>query len=663
MRLVLWALALLVGALPAASEGQAAGRIPVLVLTGEDQEHDWRWTSTTLRQVLEESGRFRVEISIWPGAALSNPYDVERYSLFVIDYDGARWGEPAEANLLAAVRAGAGLAVLHAANRAFPDWAEWQELVGEPWGEESGHDLFTSVDVDLVDRRHAITAGLESWKEQADGLLHGLSFDAETHHTLATARSDRFTGGSGADEPVVVIGRYGEGRIFQTTLGHVGYGDERTWASWRDPRFQRLLVRGADWAATGDVRPVAKVAHNTLTEADRAAGWKLLFDGESLTGWAGFGDGTLLRDRWQVEDGTLKVLAGAGNMFTSESYTDFEFELEWRTAEGAVSALAYHLAKDEAGQRLHLQFPLEEDPASLEEARVALGVLPKAARVLRPPGEFNHARIVAYAGYVEHWLNGIRILTLDRGAAEWAEELESGAWRDDPALSRLPLGRIALQDSGVDVWFRNVKIRPLPAPIQDAAAPSTPTPRTIALFDGRDLTGWQESWWNQKPVGLWNIGPDGVLVCKGFALGYQRTEADFQDFVLELDYRFNPVTRQGGQGGVLVRMQGDGFYPPCLEVRLERRNAGTIWNHGDFPMDPDPRRTNGRVTSKTRDAENDLGEWNRLEIRAEGAVLRVLLNGEQVNEIHGVAALAGGIGIKSEGVEMHYRDIRLTPLP
>ena len=79
-------------------------------------------------------------------------------------------------------------------------------------------------------------------------------------------------------------------------------------------------------------------------------------------------------------------------------------------------------------------------------------------------------------------------------------------------------------------------------------------------------------------------------------------------------------------------------------------------------METDPGRTNGRVTEMIEDAERARGEWNHLVIHMQGGLLQVTLNERLVNEIHGVGELPGAIAIKSENVEIHYRNVSLTPL-
>ena len=655
-------LALFAGLEPAGpSPAPPTERLRALVLTGESRDHDWRWTSTSLRQLLEESGLFRVEITVWPEAELSLPSRLATYDLLVVDYDGPRWDEASSGNFVAAVRGGTGLLVLHAGAAAFDDWSEYRALTGGAFGAASTHEPPGPLDV-TFEAEHAILGGLSKWRVAEDAVVRGSKRPAAGFRTLAAAALP-----DGTTSAVALAGQADAGRVFLTTLGHVDF-DERSRAAWADESFQRLLVRGAQWAATGAVTPLRRVAPNTLTAADRAAGWRLLFDGASLEGWKPLGEGHAA-DRWRVEGDALRLLPGEGELVSEAAFRDFELELEWRVASGAELAFAYAVGDEEAADAFRYtsagSAPANAPRGAAGERR-GEAVLPEALRVLRPVGEYNHARVVAVGGRVEHWLNGIRILALDMGGAEWAARARAGGWKDDPALAelrKLPLGSVALQRSGADVWFRNVKLRPLlpdaPPAIAGAGAAG---PATLDLLAGASLDAWTAEWWAEGADDVWSFAPEGHLECRGFALGYLQTQRAWRDFELAFEYRFHPTTRQGGDGGVLVRMQGAGFYPPCLEVRLTDGDAGAIWSHGDFAYEPDSARTNGRVTAPLSSAERPPGQWNRMRIRLERERLFVVLNDTLVNELAGVAHLAGPLGLKSEGVEIHYRDLRVTPL-
>ena len=105
-----------VAVLAAASAAQS--KIPALVVSGANN-HDWEWTAPSLERMLEETGRFDVDVTYEPSAALADGANLARYRLVVLDYNGPRWGDAADAAFLQAVRDGVGVAVVHAADNAF----------------------------------------------------------------------------------------------------------------------------------------------------------------------------------------------------------------------------------------------------------------------------------------------------------------------------------------------------------------------------------------------------------------------------------------------------------------------------------------------------------------------------------------------------------------
>ncbi len=186
----------------------------------------------------------------------------------------------------------------------------------------------------------------------------------------------------------------------------------------------------------------------------------------------------------------------------------------------------------------------------------------------------------------------------------------------------------------------------------------------IELFNGRDLSGWKAILpEGAKPEDTWSW-QDGVLVCKGQPIGYIRTERDYTNYALQLEWRFSPVTRQPGNSGVLLRIVGpDKVWPRCVEAQLQHENAGDFWNIDDFPMRTDPSRTQGRNTKRTHFNERPVGEWNRYDITVDGPRITLRVNGEVLNEAWDVREVPGKIGLQSEGAEIHFRNVRLRPLP
>src|SRR5688572_1086091 len=193
-------IAFALAALAPFSNGPTAEPISVLIVSGENN-HDWRWTSPELERLLEESGLFAADVTDDPARVLADPKVLGRYRAFVLDYNGARWGDAAEKAFLAAVENGAGVSVIHAANNAFEGWTEYERLVGYLWRKSAGtgHGQFHAFDVTLLDRDHPITRGMFDLRAHPDELYHKLwrAPDTDTR-VLATAWSSAESGGSGA---------------------------------------------------------------------------------------------------------------------------------------------------------------------------------------------------------------------------------------------------------------------------------------------------------------------------------------------------------------------------------------------------------------------------------------------------------------------------------
>ncbi len=461
-RTALFALSLAL--LPAAG----ADPIRVLVVSGANN-HDWQFTTPAIEAFLEETGRFEVDTTEKPAETLADAEGLAKYEVLFLNYNGDRWGEPAETNFLAAVRAGAGVVVLHAANNAFPGWVEYERLVGDLWRDGTGHGRFHAFDVDLVVRTHPITAGLDGLPAHPDELYHSLVHTPGVERTvLAEAPSSVESGGTGRREPVAFVLSYGEGRIFHTPLGHVWPGVPETRASIEDPALQRLLVRATEWVATGQV---AEATPNALTAAETRAGWKNLFDGASTSEWRSFRGEGFPAAGWTVEDGTLRHVAGAGggDIVTRDAWSDFELALEWKAAPGANSGIMYLVGEDAGatwatGPEMQiLDDERHHDGGDrLTSAGSLYGLLACPAGVARPAGQFNQVRIRVEKRHVQHWLNGVKVVEYDLDSEPFRALVAGSKFRDMPGFARQERGHVALQDHGDDVWFRNLRIRPLP---------------------------------------------------------------------------------------------------------------------------------------------------------------------------------------------------------
>ena len=226
--------------------------IRVLLLSGANN-HDWTRSTPFCQKLLEDTGLFEVEVTEDPASALADAEKLKEYQLLFSDYNGPEWGEPAQTNFVEAVRRGTGVTILHAADNAFRGWVEYETMVGLLWRDGTGHGQFHQFDVTITDHDHPITRGVPDLKAHWDELYHKLvHLHNAPVHVLATAYSAPEKGGTGQDEPMLVVSTYGQGRIFHDVMGHVWQGGGME--AFEDELFQRTLIRGCEWAATGDVQ-------------------------------------------------------------------------------------------------------------------------------------------------------------------------------------------------------------------------------------------------------------------------------------------------------------------------------------------------------------------------------------------------------------------------
>jgi len=218
---------------------------------------------------------------------------------------------------------------------------------------------------------------------------------------------------------------------------------------------------------------------NVLTPAEKAAGWRLLFDGKSLAGWHGFNTQSI--EAWKIEDCSLKTVGTAGNygsdtradVVTDADYTNFELSIDWKATKGGNSGVMYGVIEDpkydapwKTGPEYQLiddvGFPEKIEPWQKAGANYAMHLPDDSKKVLKPVGEWNTTRIVVNGQHVEHWLNGKKILEFERWTPAWNALRDSGKWKEAPDYGKAKTGRIAIQDHGSVFWFRNIKLKPLP---------------------------------------------------------------------------------------------------------------------------------------------------------------------------------------------------------
>jgi hypothetical protein len=189
----------------------------------------------------------------------------------------------------------------------------------------------------------------------------------------------------------------------------------------------------------------------------------------------------------------------------------------------------------------------------------------------------------------------------------------------------------------------------------------------IELFNGKDLDGWI---WIEKPpkagtestkmTDVWTV-KDGVLHSKGKPTGYLRTEKDFTNFVLTVEERH--IAK--GNGGLLVGIRGPDKVWPGIEIQTQTGDAGDFWNHNLLKMTTDPARTKSggrRIVKLSPDSQKPVGQWDSIEVIVDNGNLIYKVNGQIQNVATSTEGLAGHVGLQSEGAEMEFRKIQITPI-
>jgi hypothetical protein len=254
------------------------------------------------------------------------------------------------------------------------------------------------------------------------------------------------------------------------------------------------------------ISPGLRAADNELTAKERSAGWRLLFDGKTFDNWEDPTRKSPAGDSFTIEDGCLKPVPHARieeDLFTKDTFTDFELEFDWKISPGGNSGVKYRIQdrgfliearpgtkfEDRAnasfknkrmdrpakGQEYVVGFEFQLlDNAMNADARVGAthqtgalyDMVPPTKDASRPVGEFNHSRLVVKGDHVEHWLNGEKVVDASLNAPEVAKGTGARWSAGSPVYDLLvkhprKACQISLQNHSSDAWFKNIKIREL----------------------------------------------------------------------------------------------------------------------------------------------------------------------------------------------------------
>ncbi|HKX46221.1 MAG TPA: family 16 glycoside hydrolase, partial [Planctomycetota bacterium] len=210
------------------------------------------------------------------------------------------------------------------------------------------------------------------------------------------------------------------------------------------------------------------VAANALSAEEREQGFELLFDGADVAAhWKGYG-GDGAPEGWRAASGTLFCDRPGEDLVTRATYKDFELRFDWKVAPGGNSGVFYRVADGEPATYVtgpeyqildNLRHADGRDPLTSAAANYALHA--PALDPTRPAGAWNSSRLVVRGSHVEHWLNGEKLLEFELGSPDWEARVAASKFARWPRYGRVPEGRLALQDHGDPVWFRNLRVRRL----------------------------------------------------------------------------------------------------------------------------------------------------------------------------------------------------------
>ena len=201
----------------------------------------------------------------------------------------------------------------------------------------------------------------------------------------------------------------------------------------------------------------------TSTPVLAADGWVDLFDGKSLKGWRNYGTNTVTGKGWVVDGGVLKKLAKVqgGDLITEQQYDDFVLEWEWRIPAKANNGVKYFI-REQGGSAVGHEYQMLDNsttPNPRYWTATFYDVLPTTTNAPPRIGDWNQSRLVVQGKHVEHWLNGVKVLTYECGSPEVLAAVAKSKFKNVPQFAEKVRGHILLTDHQDECWFRNIRIK------------------------------------------------------------------------------------------------------------------------------------------------------------------------------------------------------------
>ncbi len=230
-----------------------------------------------------------------------------------------------------------------------------------------------------------------------------------------------------------------------------------------------------------DKKPTAQVAlPNTLTGAEKAAGWELLFDGKTMNKWRNFRKKTI-GSSWIINDDAIHLnakknpnghwqAANGGDILTKNEYENFELRLEWKITACGNSGIIYNVVESDqydfvwqTGPEMQVLDNTCHPDAKYPTHRAGdlYDMIECKYETVKPSGQWNQVRLIIKEGHVEHWLNDKKVVEFQMFDDHWREMIANSKFRDMPGFGKAKKGHISLQDHGDPVWYRNIMIKEL----------------------------------------------------------------------------------------------------------------------------------------------------------------------------------------------------------